>query len=733
MERVIRQTSSRIRSRSRRFRDAGTLFTRGGRLVSISVIVLVVGFTPQLAGGQEETLVGVESAALTDDQLAQIDFYRNVLRQEANLASDRARAARSLVQMGWPEALEVLVDGLSEEPPTPGVVQAIAEGIATATAAPRPPDQLADALVRALRIATPETRTGLVRAVASYPPELIVPLLVASATDAAAPVEQRLGPVAGLGRFHTNQAIDALIGLLDASTPVPVREEASRSLQSTTGLTFAADDPDLWRNWWVENRDVSRETRLSNLVTSLSAQVEAGEARIQRISRRLIGMVQRLYTVTPPDARSALLASLLADEEPQIRVAALDLVERAMADAVALDREVNEALYPMLTDPAPTNRARVARILRTLGDNRVGPEVARVLPAEQHPQALREFLAVLARSPQPEACDRLLELLRDPNWRAEAGEALVAHSDAGMLDPDSPGRIAALLKSMPLDNPAPSSVQLLARFGSDEDRQRLVPLLETGTNAVKRSLASELAKLAAFTDVLLAAGADPAIHPSAIRAVVTHRTGVPRVEALLSLARSDNGSRSAWMAALETSIAPLSLADRVAIDDRMLSDERAVVRGDARLVLLESTPTAQAPPPDQQEPWIELVIRLAERRIEQGQLGNAAGLLDRVRPLNPNSGRFLPTQLTAWLLQGNLEAAAALPATPAHWLAALETALARAPDRCPSILAAIDERFADTLDEADQARLEALRAQVAQLARANGAAAADQPDPEAGT
>ncbi|MCK4873300.1 MAG: HEAT repeat domain-containing protein [Phycisphaerales bacterium] len=670
--------------------------------MAVAVAVIAGQACAQVAEAPPTDAVGLGPVQA---QRERITLYRNVLYQEAMSADDRRRAVLELLGVGWEDALYVLSDAL-DTTLSDGVILAIADGIATSATPLSPPPPLLPSLLDALTHASPATRPALIRAVTAYSPDDVVPPLKLAAQQADAPVGERVGPIAALGHIRTDEAIDTLISLLDDDQPKAVRDHAMEALETTTGITHHHDDPDGWRQWWAQNRDVPREERLADLITSLSGQIAERDRHIERINNRLAEVIRQLYTMTPAPRRSSLLAELLADQEQCIREAAMDLVELAMGDAVALDAVVNEALRRLVNDANPAFRARAARILLNLADDRIGPLVAEALPGEAHPLPRGEFLSVLARSPQPGICDHLVQLIADPQWRQAASSALLTAADADLVTAEQQQRAAATLRAVePADLP-PAAARLQVRFGTDADRAELLTLLSSAQPEVKREVARGLARKPEYVETLLSAADDPAVYPSAVDAIVSHRTGRPAVDALLSLPPIRSEQTTMWRDAFTRVTQPLSSTERLAVDDWLLSSAGPLVAADARELLLVALETSgDAPPAEQIASWVELTIRLASIRAEQGRLSPAAALLDRIRPHGPASDDYIRVQLTVWLAQGQYDAAAELGASPAQWLNIAQWASSSAPDSAAPLLTDIQRRFADVLSDAEKQHL----------------------------
>jgi hypothetical protein len=641
----------------------------------------------------------------------QINLLRNVLHEDAMSPRDRQQAAAQLLQLGTPDAVAVLVEGL-EASNSQAVVVAIADGLILN--GPPPPALLAPILT-ALLEADRGTEMLLTRVLTRFDAQGVVPPLLAAAQDESHPADgdRRLRAIRALGSLYDDTAIESLIGLLRTTEGSPLRPEVLGALESSTGLeAFSAKTED-WESWWTLQRETPREQRLVNIIRTLRTEVETRDEQLDELRSRFVRMIQLLYTATPPEQRSRLLADLLQDEEASVRRTATGLVERAMGDAVALEESVTQALKQLLADSEADLRAQAARLLLNLGDPEVGTLVGQAYLLEQDLAALREFLLVLARSPQAETLDQVIAHLRQGILPALAGQALLAASDRELLTDEARAALREHLRAAdPATLPA-SNIRLLARLGGDADRAELLPLLEGEDAGIKTALGKELALRSEFVDLLARLATDPVLHPIAMDAVLRHRANLEGARTLLGLRPTNGGNESIWLDRFALLAGRLPLSDLRTLDDEMLASDIPLIAEGAHLRLLEGALARFPAAPEQQlGQWQELLTRLATWRLEREQVGPAAEVLDLLRGSQPPGDSYKRTQTIVFLRQGRLAEAAELLPEVGLWLDVAQTLHEVQPERFAAICQAVEERFAEQLSDAQRERLTGLLALI---------------------
>ncbi len=644
----------------------------------------------------------------------QIGLLRNVLHEDAMGPKDRQQAAVQLLQIGTAEAIAVLVEGLAESD-SQAVFVAIADGM---LANGPPPAPMREPVLQALLRADRGAEALLIRAATRFDPDEVIPVLVEAARGDEQPdgQERRTRAVRALGAFYEDAAIEALIELLQATDQGPLRQEVLRALESSTGLTGYSADAEAWQAWWTQQKRTPREERLVSIIRTLRAEVDARDERIEELRGRFVRMIQLLYTATPPEQRSALLADLLRDEEPPVRRTATDLVERAMGDAVALDDTVSAALRELIRDGNADLRARASRLLLNLGDAQIGPLVAQAYLVEHDPAARREFLQVLTRAPQPEVFDLLVQQLAHGVLTAQIGQALLAASDQALLSEAHQTAIRDTLRAAdPAQLPA-SGVRLLARFGSDTDRAELLPMLESAAAEIKTALARELAPRPEFTDLLVRLAKDPVLYPHSLDALLRTRVNLEGARTLLALRPNGNGeTEELWLRKLTEYARALPLHSVRVVDDDLLTAEAPLLCVRAHEQVLEAVRERQATAPEQHRAeWIELLTRLAALRMQQERLAAAAAVLDQLRPAQPATDLYKRLQAEAYLRQGRLADAAQVLPEAGLWLDVAETLQLTQPERFAAICQEVEDRFGEELDDGLRERLSNLLALVPQ-------------------
>ena len=531
---------------------------------------------------------------------------------------------------------------------------------------------------------------------------------VIRADDSAISTAEKQKAVDLLASVGTAEAVSTLINFLDEKLPRDVHDSVTSALSDLTGQAFKKDTA--WHDWWLQVSTESFERWAVNRGRELNQQLVLAKKEIASLHTKLADVMQRLYTATPETERSQLLRGFLSDEDAEVRQIGLDLVERAMGDAVALDETVNKALREHLVDePVPAIRARVALILLHMGDKEVGSLVASAFLHENDPQVLKAQLNVLARSPRAEAAERIIRLLVREDLAAAAASALLAQADASLLSEAQQEKITGIIREKEPPRLSAAETALLARFGTDADRAELIPLLAGNSPDVRKALAEELSRKPDYVDILLDKANDPLLYPAALNAIAQFRPGEQGTDLLLNLLPAREEQQQIWIKALLKVTADLLPRERLALDDRLAASDRQLLNTTARLALLESLPLPSQSGDETQETdpdLLTLVLRLAAVYLDKGDLADAEKVLHRLDGLSPQDESHTTLLLSVYLRQGRYEEAAALDTTVDKWLDNADWMQKNNSERLPELISEIQKRFENSLDDQQGKRLQ---------------------------
>ena len=682
-----------------------------------------------------------ETARLTPDQKRDLKLLIDVLADAKIDLSKRRDAAASLLARGWPAAIDELSAMLngSDDPSThTAIAMAVAQ-------TPRPPRLLVDPLLKLIGTPDAKLRQAVASALGRYEDDRVMEQLIAIAADNQRDQMMRLGAIEALAEYRQTPAVDALVNALKPGADRQISSAAAGALQHLTGITRYGDDPQAWAQWWAEHRELPPQRWLGRLTRSLGIRNQQLEQEQVTLTARLTDVYNRLYTATEPTQRPALLQEMLSDPTAALRLLALRLVERNLLSAQPISDQTRQAMREKLTDTDPLVRAKVATLLRDLGDEAAARDVAGRLLPEPVVSVQTAYLSLLQRMPQAEAVDPALLLLGREPLRSAAAAYLVVATDAALLSPAQ--RIGALklsrdamAKGDPID---PAIVQLIGRLGGETDAPMLVQLLDSDPPAVRRAAADAFVVGAFEIGPLLAKLADPQLTDKAIEAAAKRGASPAVINRLLAGDPTSADLRPTWVAAIVAVAGRLDVDALVAIDDALAAQPP---RQDVRLAILKIAAQPRpvngeenAAPPVDEPARLALILRLAKVYLQTDQAALARPLFDRLAAASKLPASDRPAvragQLRSALATGAIDEGVKLAE---QWIAAegaaktevgtllmdaAEAALGRKQtEQAAALVGRAVQMVGDALDPKDASRLEKLREQLKPLQAAPPAA-----------
>lgn len=315
-------------------------------------------------------------------------------------------------------------------------------------------------------------------------------------------------------------AARALVRMLDGS--IKVAEAAARGLARSTGGSDKTQ-PVEWRTWWAQRQTVEPEQWASELMDDLLERTQALERRQQRLDRMVLDTYRRLYIITPPESRSALLAEMLESDQQSVRDLGFELADRELSANATLDPAVSSKAIALLSDPTPQTRASAARLINRLAPPDAGGPITQALIAETNPIAAEALLAAAARWPSPEIVEPTLRWMGTRETAGSACQAGLALLDRGLLTPgEHLDRVRAALLPLPAE-PSAARLQFLNLIGEAPERQAIADLLVSEVPRVRQAAADALARLSDSARLLLQRAAeDESVAPLALVALASH-------------------------------------------------------------------------------------------------------------------------------------------------------------------------------------------------------------------
>lgn len=662
-----------------------------------------------------------QTPPLTEDQQRELDLLLSVAG-DAKIDLDRRRdAALALLKRDWPQAREGMFDLLA------GQDRAVALGVATALADLDQPDpRFIDGLLNWLDTDDAALRTAVAAALRRYENHGVTRRLTRIADDPDQPKPARLGAIEALAEHRQAEAVEALIDLT-ASDDGELRTAALASLRELTGMAELGDDARAWRKWWAVHRALPRDRWLARMVEGLSDRTRQLTADRAALTRRLAETYQKLYAATAEDQRPAVLQQMLSDPLAELRLAGLNLIERRVLNAQAVDDATRKKLRELAGDPSAVVRRHAVTLLRDLDDEAaVDLAIARV-EAETDPSVASAYLSLMARRPKAEAAPVALRLLDQARISAAAAAVLTGADDAGVLDEAMRQQVARTAGQLIEAGKAePAVVVLLGRAASSEDHRALIRrLLREGEPAMRRAAAEGYVRGRFDLGELLAYLKDPVLADRAIEAAARHGKTLAVVNQLLAHPPAKAEAQPAWRAAVLAAAGRLDGPDLGRAVLALKADEPA--HGPLRVGLLELAMKL--------EPGAKgraaMLLDLLEARLDSGQLEAAATVARALADAqldDAQSHRLAERRLSLLIAQGDYDAAleqarrliadhgddADQVAGPL--LDAAETELAqKKTEQAAALLAGLRQLTGENLGESQRSRLDGLQQQLARL------------------
>jgi HEAT repeat protein len=370
-------------------------------------------------------IVFAAARAAADAPADDLQTLQTSLNSSGSTAAVREEAARTLVERGSPEALDILRNSFQTPDNQPAQL-AIARALQL-TANPDPSfiPLLGDALGGNLRL-TQEAAAAL----ANYRNNLTVfEKLNEKLNIQALPDGSRVAIATAMGSVMEQEAARSLMGVLqDQTNSEQVRAAAADALGEMTGLYENGQDLQRWQLWWDANKSKSKDQWQADLLASLSREAK----QIKPLKDDIQQLVRANYSLTSPDRKeSALLRYLGPDPNtPEMRMAGADLVAEDFEDGRPIPDSVHQRLRELIDDSDPDVRNAVIDTLGNINDQEAAPALIAQLGRENDVRIRLKIAAALGRMNNLSAVPVLLKML-DDTYFAEASAAADALAKLG--------------------------------------------------------------------------------------------------------------------------------------------------------------------------------------------------------------------------------------------------------------------------------------------------------------
>jgi HEAT repeat protein len=541
-----------------------------------------------------------------------------------------------------------------------------------------------------------------------------------------------------LGNFRTREAAALLVGIAEDPDKADAHASAFLALERLSARDDIAPTAAAWRAWLDQALGLSEPEWRFALVRDLAARTRRLEEQRDASMTRLVDALRKQHLLTPTPERSALIASLMGDEQARVRDLGFELASRELAAGGTPGPEVVNAARALLASAQPGVRAAAADMLRAIAPPSAGETVQRALDREQDPMAAAALLRAASRWPTSKLIPVALHWVKQSPPASDAAmDALWQLSRRAMLPSESRQEVLEHLRSMDPGTWTPSGCSLVAALGGPGERDALVGLLDSGTPDVRLAAAEALVFDPLRRDALVrAAMRDSALFDLAVSALLA---GGPTAADFQLMRAFPAPTPEVQLAGALRLARGLPAPDLLiaAQDDGLESALRAQLLG---LLVSPERTLSELANPDARHAIGRGVCALANLQIERGELEAAASTIES-SPFVARPGEvegLVQLRIAILVALGRFElidadAAASdsdlvgppMPIPPSiveAWVRGVELAAGR--PSAGAAIARLRERFERVLTNAQLARVGAVEAKIASVPDAPGAGSA---------
>ncbi len=413
------------------------------------VILALAGTIAMFVCGCDDESQGKEIVVAQQNELTSLTSQ---ISDPDSSPSARIQAASLLLSRSFPSSRQVLIEFL-EDPSNPSARIATANAIATYNG---PRDVFFAPLISLLSAVEPEVRAAGIRGLAVSGETAPTVRLIRLANDADAKSTARQAAISALQQTLSKTVITALVNLLDDDDPVV----ASAALGGLRRLTFEdfGDDPAKWRTWWTFNRTLAWSTWLGHWANNLNRRYKQVSGDNAALRSRLAEAIGELYTAGTASQRQQMLIDAVADPVAEVRVAALEIIDRRLASNEPISNELRGHIRHLLGDPNSRIRRASALGLASLRDVDSVDAMLTRLEIEQVGSVRQAIITALGLLGEARVTPAIVSaiLAEENNVAAAAAIALATIADKHPLDDQTTGKaVDALLdrySSVRVDN-----------------------------------------------------------------------------------------------------------------------------------------------------------------------------------------------------------------------------------------------------------------------------------------
>ncbi len=628
----------------------------------------------------------VQETVLTAEEQGELSYHASIVQNPANSLETRAGAAERLLRLNLPEAIEILDTALSSGDPE--LMLPVLQAMNTIQ---RPVPGLLPTAVNALRSAPEEILDQLAIVIANHE-EPAFALVSGIAMNQSLAITERRGAIYALGSFPTREAGDRLVELADPqrNEDATIQIAAFDSLRRLAGLDFG-NEFQIWRSWWLDARDKSREQWARELVRQYQDRAAELDRLNTDLARRYVELLRELYRSLPLERQLERLQTDLDDDLAPVRLFALGRISRLLIDSEILPDPLREKLATRLDDTNPAVRSQAGQLLDELDAPNLAEAVAARLAVETDQHVIAAYLGVLANRPTIDAFESLLALIDDEQASPGATEALWRLVNAFELLANQRLMLVQTVRMTLAAAPAPGCSRLLALLGEQSDLDQVLPWLDAEDATLRRAVAEGLARRGTCAP-LLARADDADIYPFALLCMADGPADLAGFQTLVRLQPSENQSDQ-WAQAVRTFAGRMDPQLLLETDHVLANVEYASPALRAMVLERGAVLPADALPVEFHQ---QLLLRLAPLKIDLGEPLRALELMEMMNGA-ATSQEFLQMKFHAAILASRFDTAAQINADPLVWIQELKEAAGSSPDTRMAIRDEITLRFAEQL------------------------------------
>lgn len=353
----------------------------------------------------------------------------------------RRTGARELLLQDWPnkvKRMSAILGGADT-----------AARIAVALALTDAPQQLdgayIDPLMTMLADADAEVRRAAAMALAGFRDDGVIPRLKGIMLAEAQPRALRLAAIDALGMMTVREAAAALVeGLGDSSAPIC--QSALQAFERATATSFQGDVTQA-RAWWEQCQGLSLAEWQRQQIERLVRKDRDVDRRLRDLEARLVRTFREEYIRAPEPERAALLPEYLKDESVMVRLLGLDLVQSHLGEGKTLPPGIVAQVRGLLADVEPDVRVAAVQAVARFRDAADADRFLAMLAHEHYVEARRALVNGLGYIGSAAVVEPLVAVLNIPGDAClkEAVGAVGRLAERGVLDAERAGTVAEAL------------------------------------------------------------------------------------------------------------------------------------------------------------------------------------------------------------------------------------------------------------------------------------------------